>query len=96
MIRHIVLFQAADGTPQTTLDEAARRLEALVGVVPGLRSMSAGANGLDLEGNYDLALVADLDDAEALAGYAVHPAHVEVAELIGTFKTGRAAVDIAL
>lgn len=99
MIRHIVMFgvdadSAEDRNAKIT--EAAVRLEQLVGVVPGLRSMTVGANGVDLEGNYDFALVADLDDAAALEVYATHPAHLEVSSFIGTFKSRRAAIDIEL
>ncbi|MGO1838699.1 MAG: Dabb family protein [Candidatus Microbacterium stercoravium] len=99
MIRHIVMFgvDAADDQDRNDkITEAAVRLEKLVGVVPGLRSMTVGANGVDLEGNYDFALVADLDDAEALSVYATHPAHLEVSAFIGTFKNARAAIDIEL
>ncbi|GGO66774.1 stress responsive protein [Microbacterium nanhaiense] len=99
MIRHIVMFGVeADNADDRNakITEAAVGLEKLVGVVPGLRSMTVGANGVDLEGNYDFALIADFDDADALAVYATHPAHVEVANFIGTFKTSRAAIDIEL
>ena len=99
MIRHIVMFgvDADDAEDRNAkITEAAVRLERLVGVVPGLRSMTVGANGVDLDGNYDFALVADLDDVAALDTYATHPAHLEVAEFIGTFRSRRAAIDIAL
>jgi len=97
MIRHIVAFKlAADdaGTRAAQAAEAGRRLEALVGVVPTLRAMSAGANALDLPGNWDLALVADFDDAAGLDAYQVHPAHEEVAAFIGGIRSDRVAVDI--
>ncbi len=97
MIRHIVAFKlAADdaGTRAAQAAEAGRRLEALVGVVPTLRAMSAGANALDLPGNWDLALVADFDDAAGLDAYQVHPAHEEVAAFIGGIRSDRVAVDL--
>lgn len=99
MIRHIVMFgvDADDAEDRDAkITEAAVRLEKLVGVVPGLRSMVVGANGVDLDGNYDFALVADLDDADALRVYATHPAHLEVSAFIGGFKTRRAAIDIEM
>jgi len=97
MIRHIVAFKlAADdaGTRAAQAAEAGRRLEALVGVVPTLRAMRAGANALDLPGNWDLALVADFDDAAGLDAYQVHPAHEEVAAFIGGIRSDRVAVDL--
>lgn len=96
MIRHVVAFALADGDPAVRTEqaaEAARRLQALVGVVPSLRSMSAGANALDLPGNWDLVLVADFDDAAGLDAYQVHPAHEEVAAFIGGIRSDRVAVD---
>lgn len=99
MIRHIVAFAlAADDadTRAAQAAEAARRLEALVGVVPTLRAMSAGANALELPGNWDLALVADFDDAAGLDAYQVHPAHEEVAAFIGGIRSDRVAVDFEI
>jgi len=97
MIRHVAAFQLADTDPAVRTAQAAeagRRLEALVGVVPSLRAMSAGANALDLPGNWDLVLVADFDDAAGLDAYQVHPAHEEVAAFIGGIRSDRVAVDI--
>ncbi|WP_261167116.1 Dabb family protein [Microbacterium sp. Marseille-Q6965] len=96
MIRHIVMFtvdgQTQDEKNQQIL-EAATRLEGLVGVVPGLRVMNVYANAIDVPGNFDFTLVADFEDEELLRGYVTHPAHVEVAEYIGTIRTSRAAID---
>ena len=97
MIRHVAAFQLADTDPAVRTaqaTEAGRRLEALVGVVPSLRAMSAGANALDLPGNWDLVLVADFDGAAGLDAYQVHPAHEEVAAFIGGIRSDRVAVDI--
>ena len=97
MIRHIVMFQLAATDPaekDAQAAEAKARLEALVGVVPGLRAMEVSRNGVDLAGNMDFALVADFDDAAALEGYIVHPAHEEVAAYIGSIRSGRAAIDV--
>lgn len=99
MIRHIVMFDVDADTAEdrnAKITEAAVQLEKLVGVVPGLRSMIVGANAVEIDGNYDFALVADFDDADALAVYATHPAHVAVSKFIGTFKSRRAAIDIDL
>ncbi|MCR2799914.1 MULTISPECIES: Dabb family protein [unclassified Microbacterium] len=96
MIRHVVAFKLADTDPAVRAvqaAEAARRLTALVGVVPSLRAMSAGANALDLPGNWELVLVADFDDAAGLDAYQVHPAHEEVAAFIGGIRSDRVAVD---
>ncbi|MCR2783707.1 MULTISPECIES: Dabb family protein [unclassified Microbacterium] len=99
MIRHIVAFKLAADDAATRTEQAAeagRRLEALVGVVPTLRSMSAGANALDLPGNWELALVADFDDVAGLDAYQEHPAHKEVAAFIGGIRSDRVAVDLEI
>ena len=65
MIRHIVLFRVIEGTPIERMQAAANRLEALVGVIPGLRSLKAGID-IGIEGNFDFGLVAELEDRAAL------------------------------
>ena len=99
MIRHIVTFRlsAADAeTRAAQATEAARRLNALHGIVPTLRAMQAGANVLYPDANWDLVLIADFDDEAGLDAYQVHPAHEEVAAYIGTIRAERAAVDIEI
>jgi len=96
MIRHVVAFKLAAAEASVRAEqaaEAARRLMSLVGAVPSLRAMSAGANALDLPGNWDFVLVADFDDAAGLDAYQVHPAHEEVAAFIGGIRSDRVAVD---
>lgn len=99
MIRHVVMWKlksedAAERRAQAA--EVARRLNALDGVVPQLRSISAGANALYADVNWDVTLVADLDSGEALEQYQVHPAHEEVASYIRSVVDGRVAVDFEL
>ena len=95
-IRHIVLFTLA-ATDEATRDEqfaeAKSRLEALVGVVPGLIDLKVSRNVAYEGSNSDLALEAHFPDVAALEAYQVHPAHVEVASFIGTIRSGRAAID---
>lgn len=94
-LRHVVAFRLEGNAAERAerAAEAASRLNALVGPVPSLRSMSAGANTMFPDENFDLVLVADFDDADGLAAYAVHPVHEEAAAYIGRFKTERVAVD---
>ncbi|GAA5025960.1 Dabb family protein [Microbacterium fluvii] len=99
MIRHIAAFQMAADDPAVRAEhaaEAARRLKALVGVVPALTNMVVGPNVLPLEGNWDLALTADFPNADALTAYSEHPAHREVVAYIASVRSGRAAIDIEL
>ena len=92
MIRHIVLFRVIEGTPTERLQEAVDRLEALVGVIPGLRSLKAGID-IGIEGNFDFGLVAELDDRAALEVFSADPTHMEVAMFILQFRRN---TDIAI
>ena len=98
-LRHVVAFRmaAADAADRAAhAAEAARRLNALVGVVPTLRAMSAGANVLFPDQNWDLVLVADFDDQDGLDAYQVHPAHQEVVGFVRSVVADRAACDFEL
>ena len=99
MIRHVVLFQLISDDAEVRaahVAEARQRLQALVGVVPGLVRMDVREDVLG-EGNFDFAVDADFDDLESLKGYIVHPEHVKAAEFIGTIRgEQRAAIDFEL
>ncbi|WP_460801409.1 Dabb family protein [Microbacterium sp. GXF6406] len=95
-IRHVVTWKlasedAAERGAQAA--EIARRLNALDGVVPQIASISAGANMLYADANWDVTLVADFDSIEALEQYQVHPAHVEAGAYIKSVVASRVAVD---
>lgn len=95
-IRHVVTWKLAAedaGTRREQAEEIARRLNALHGVVPQLRSISAGANVAFPEANWDVTLVADFDSVSAIEEYQVHPAHEEVAVYIRSVVASRVAVD---
>lgn len=82
MVKHVILWQLDDSKTaeeklkiKTNMKE---KLEALVGVVPGLTELKVNIEGLE-SSNTDVMLDSTLDSEEALKGYSVHPAHVEVA-----------------
>ena len=79
MVTHIVLWNLKDKSQKAQQGgEMKRRLEALVGVVPGLLSAQAGPgfNG------FDVGLVCTLESREALDAYQCHPAHMAVKEYV--------------
>jgi len=99
MIRHVVAFALTEEDPQlraAQAEDAASRLNALLGVVPTLRTMTAGANVLFPDGNWDLVLVADFDDEEGLDAYQVHPAHQEFGAFLAPLRKDRVAVDFLI
>lgn len=95
-IRHVVSWKlASDDAAERAAQaaEVARRLNAFEGVVPQLLSISAGANVVLPDANWDVVLVADFASVEALDEYQVHPAHLEAAAYIRSVVSARVAVD---
>jgi len=97
MIRHIVMFTlASSDESQREQDVTAMRsrLDALVGTVPGLVSISLNRDlGLVADGHWDVVLVSEHDDNAALEGYQSHPAHQDAGAFIRTVTLERATVD---
>ena len=82
MVKHVILWKLRD---ELSADEKAKvkagikaGLEGLKGKVPGLIEIQVQAEGLATS-TADVMLDSLFESAEALAGYAKHPAHVEVA-----------------
>ena len=99
MIRHIVLLKLDAEDTELRAEHArilTERIEALGDIVPGLRSVRVDPDLGGIATHYDLALVAEHDDRQALEVYQTHPAHVEVAEWIRTVASIRAVVDADL
>ena len=83
MVKHIILWTLS---PELSAAEKASvkqgikdGLEGLVGKVPGLLDCKVNIDGRLDSSNCDVMLDSTLASPEALKGYAVHPAHVEVA-----------------
>ena len=97
-IRHVVTWQLTTTDPAEKAEQSARiseSLEALVGQVDGLQSLKVGTDAVG-GGNWDLALIADFDDVEAIDRYQVHPEHVAAAGYIRTVVAQRSCVDFAV
>lgn len=95
MIQHIVVFRmAADDREQRERDaaEIRLRLEALVGVVPGIGRLTVRPD-LGIAGHWDLALVTLHDTREDLAAYSADPRHREVVAFCETVIADKVIVD---
>lgn len=93
-IRHVVTWKLASTDAAERAEQAAAlkaKLESLVGVVPEIERLEVGVNVL--AGNFDLVLISDFADLDAVARYQVHPSHEEVAAYIRSVVDGRSAVD---
>ncbi len=80
MVKHVILWKLKDGLDDPAAVKAAIKagLEGLKGVVPGLLEIAVRTEGL-ASSNADLMLDSSFESEAALKGYAVHPAHVAVA-----------------
>ena len=82
MIKHVILWTLKN---EYSEEEKAQiklgikqNLEGLLGKIPGLSEIKVNIDGLS-SSNADLMLDSTFVDEAALKGYAVHPAHVDVA-----------------
>lgn len=97
MVKHIILWKLKDELSPEQKESVKQGikagLEGLRGVVPGLVDIHVRTNGLP-SSNADVMLDSTLADADALKGYAVHPAHVEVANTkVRPFTQSRMCLD---
>ena len=95
-IRHIVLWKlAADDADTRALhaEQIADQLRGLVGVIREIEHLEVGQNVAFPQSNWDVALVSEFADIEALERYQVHPAHQEVAAFVRSVVAERSSVD---
>ena len=81
MVKHVILWKLKDDLADKAAVKAGIKagLEGLKGVVPGLVDIRVITDGL-ASSNADVMLDSTLVDEAALKAYAVHPAHVAVAD----------------
>jgi hypothetical protein len=93
MFRHVVLLRWKTDAPDEARVRARDAILALPSVIDVIRGYSVGEDAGETAGNYDLAIVADFDDAAAYAVYRDHPEHVRmIAELVRPIVDSRAAL----
>ena len=93
MLRHVVCFTWADTATPDEIDAVAAGLRALPALIPEVRAYWVGSDAGLVDGNADLAVVADFDDVDAWRAYLAHPAHQAVlVERIRPILASRAAV----
>ena len=83
MVKHIILWQLKDELTaiekETVKLGIKEGLEALTGKIDGLTEIKVETQGLS-SSNADIMLYSVFVNEDALKNYAVHPAHVEVAD----------------
>ena len=83
MVKHIILWKLrsdlSEAQKRTAAEAIKAGLEGLKGQVPGLLEIHVQIDGRLETSNPDIMLDSTLESFDALKGYAVHPAHVAVA-----------------
>ena len=94
MVKHIILWTLKEEYNNDQIKAGIKQgLEGLMGVIPGLLEIKVQTTCID-SSNADVMLYSVFESAEALKGYAVHPAHVEVADTkVRPFTATRACID---
>ncbi len=96
MIVHIVMFEFKEENKGENLIRVKSMIEALMGKIPTLKSMEVGIDISRSERSFDLVLTSTFDNLDALKEYAVHPAHLEVVEVIKSVTNLSKVVDYEL
>ena len=97
MVKHVILWTLKDefdGEKKDDIKKAIKEgLEGLKGVVPGLIDIKVNITPL-ASSNCDVMLDSSFEDEASLKGYAVHPAHVQVADTkVRPYTASRVCMD---
>lgn len=97
MVKHIVMWTLAESAEgvgkEANLVEVKKRLEGLKASINDIRSLDVGINFNTNEDAFDIVLVTEFEDREALARYQDHPEHVKVREFLRKVRLKHAVVD---
>nr|XP_036580775.1 stress responsive a b barrel domain protein [Colletotrichum truncatum]KAF6788847.1 stress responsive a b barrel domain protein [Colletotrichum truncatum] len=94
---HFILFKLKPGVSSSQVDEMRAAGEAMVGVIPGLKSFTLGpplASTAHRAQGFDMALMTVLDTEEQVLAYAGHPAHQKLHKLRESLCTETLAYDL--
>ncbi|MGZ5209092.1 MAG: Dabb family protein [Sulfuricurvum sp.] len=82
MLVHIVMFEFKEENKEANLIWVKEMLKALPSKIESLKSMEVGIDMSRSERSFDMVLVSKFDDQTGLSEYAIHPAHLEVVNII--------------
>lgn len=82
MLVHVVMFQFKEENKEGNLAHVKTLLEGLPSKIVSLKSMEVGIDISRSERSFDLVLISTFEDQDGLSAYAVHPAHLEVVNVI--------------
>lgn len=93
MVRHVVMFKFKPETDTRARVDFARMVTGLMDQVEVIRSLEIGQDFLRSPRSYDMLLVVDVDDEEALKIYANHPDHQPILKRAGEICAHVAVLD---
>jgi len=93
MVKHIVMWKFKPEVTPAQQNEMKRRLEALLGVVPSLKTIEVGLDESKKPAAMDMVLLTTFNTFEDLNAYAIHPAHQKVVAFVKPLVLDRAVVD---
>lgn len=97
MLKHIVMWKLEEFAEGKSKAENAQwmkeHLEALMGVIPQIKSLEVGINVNHSDAAYDAVLVSTFENEVDLSTYQTHPEHVKVSAYCNKIRIGRVVVD---
>ena len=95
-ITHVVLVRWKDATPAETVDAIRGVSRSLAAAIPGIVTLSEGpsVSPEGLESGFEYGLVIEFVDAAARDGYLVHPAHLPLADALGSNSASLVVFDL--
>ena len=93
MFRHVVSLKFKTHEPEAECQQLIRDLADLPNRVPEILHWSTGRNALNIDLAYDVAVVGDFEDRDALLRYFKHPAVQAVLTKIDHLCSSRISVD---
>lgn len=97
MLKHIVMWKLEEFAEGKSKAENAQwmkeHLEALVGVIPQIKSLEVGVNVNKSDAAYDAVLVSVFESEEDLNAYQHHPEHVKVSSYCNKIRISRVVAD---
>jgi stage III sporulation protein SpoIIIAA len=90
------MFKFKEENKEANLTEVTKRLNALVDLIPTLKSMEVGIDFNQSERAFDLSLYSTFETKEDLKAYAIHAEHLKVVSFIKEVTQESKVVDYIL
>jgi hypothetical protein len=96
MIRHIVMWNVRNGSPeekQANIERVRHGFHGLRGRIPGLMHLEIGIDTSRVDYACDVVLYSEFESQAALDAYASHPEHLRVRDALAGIRSERHQVD---